>query len=338
VRIGVLIAGFGIVALPARAAEESATFALAYEAPEGCPSREAFVKEVMARAPGAREAGEEPVHSFGVVITREAELARGRVMLGEGASARDVPPAPCADVASSAAIMIALVLAGEPEPLEPEPAPPVANSSPEAAPVPAPAASVEPVPREPPRPTPPRAAAPERGVVTLRAGVWGAYGLELGPAPFPAHGGSAGGELSLDIAGARPSVRVGGGFLRSDVTVDGRGAAEFRLLVAVARLCPHAFEPWKGMTLHACALLEVGELTARGRTERRLVQRMPWVAFGVAPRIGLSLGRVITLEGEVGASGVTRHDRFVFQPGTVEVHEIPPVLVGARVGVGARFP
>jgi hypothetical protein len=176
-------------------------------------------------------------------------------------------------------------------------------------------------------------------VVTLGAGVWGAYGLELGPAPFPAHGGAAGGELALDIAGAlRPSLRVGGGFLRSDVTVSGRGNAEFRLLAVVVRLCPHAFELSRRMTLHACALVDVGELTARGRTENRLVQRMPWVAFGVAPRFGFALGRVFALEGEVGASGVGRHDHFVFQPGAIEVHDVAPISVGARVGFAARIP
>jgi hypothetical protein len=341
VRIGVLVAAICILALPARAAAEEATFALTYDAPEDCPSREAFVREVMARAPGAREVAEVPVHSFRVAITREAELVRGRVVLGDGASAREVPPAPCADVADSAAIMIALVLAGERAPIGPEgaPAPDVAKPPPEPEPTPEPTAPVEPKGRESPRPSPARAAEPEQGAVTLRAGVWGAYGLELGPAPFPAHGGSAGGELALDIAGAlRPSLRVGGGFLRSNVTVTGRGDAEFRLLAVVVRLCPHAFELWRRMTLHACALVEVGELTARGRTENRLVQRMPWVAFGAAPRFGFALSRVFALEGEVGASGVGRHDRFVFQPDAAEVHDVPPVSVGARIGVAARFP
>jgi hypothetical protein len=341
VRIGVFVAAFSILALPVPAAAGEPTFALAYDAPDDCPSREAFVAEVMARAPGAREAAEVPVHSFRVVITREAELVRGRVVLGDGASAREVPPAPCADVADSMAIMIALVLAGERAPAEPDgaPAPSVAQPPPKPEPTPEPTASVEPKGRESPRPSPGGAAEPERGAITLRAGVWGAYGLELGPAPFPAHGGSAGGELALDVAGAlRPSLRVGGGFLRSDVTVSGRGNAEFRLLTVVVRLCPHTFELWRRMTLHACALVEVGELTARGRTENRLVQRMPWVTFGAAPRFGFALGRTFTLEGEVGASGVARHDRFVFQPDAAEVHDVPPVSVGARVGVGARFP
>lgn len=345
-RLGLLVAVgcLGILgAGPASAA--AARFTLDYEAPAGCPSREAFLEAVRDRVPGAEESKQEGSFAFRVTIEATGELFRGRVELGEAAPEREVVPAPCADVASSMAIMIAMVLSGdarerEAERASPAPVPertPAATES--AAPIHEKSRPsqrrIEPVGTPPQRP----AGTPSERVL-LRGGAWGAAGISDGVAPFPAIALSGGAELWVDWVGRlRPSARAGALYVTGDTTVDGLGGAEFRLSGLVGRVCPHTFSLAARWSLAACASFEIGELTARGvSTPNRRVQRMPWLSFGVAPRAELALGRVVSLEAEVGLRGIVRHDRFVFEPEATEVYDVPRFAPHLALGASARFP
>ncbi len=328
-------------------------FKLEYEAPAGCPTREAFVEAVRERVPEAQASDEPGRYTFRVKIEAEGERARGQLELGDGVPPRQVALAPCADVANSMVLMIAMLLSGDrlrfPDrylpPGEEEPPP---SEGAEAAPAPAseaPAAAAPVVETTAPArvataPVRERTRAPSRERDTFRGGAWGAAGLADGVAPFPAIALSGGAELELPwIGGLKPSARAGVTYASGDTSVDGFGGAEFRLLAFAARLCPHSFSLSSRWTLAACASFELGELTARGvRTANRLVQRMPWTAAGVAPRLELALSRVFSLEGELGLRGIVRHDRFVFEPGATEVYDVPRFATHLALGASARFP
>jgi len=344
VRIALLVAAGCFWVSGTRLAEAAARFTLEYDAPAGCPTREAFIEAVRQRLPDAEESQLEAPFAFRVTIEAEGELVRGRVVLGDGAPPREVVPAPCADVASSMALMIAIVLGGEARAREAESAEEKQPEAPPAKPTPvAPAnRAAKPVTRPTeaivvaPRGTPDAPSEP----VSLRAGVWGAAGLSDGVAPFPAFAVSGGAELEVEAFGGwRPSVRVGAMYVTGDTSVASRGNAEFGLSGFAGRLCPHAFSVAVRWSLAACGSLEVGELTARGvSTPGGREQRMQWLAFGVAPRAELALGRVVSLEAELGVRGIVRHDRFVFEPDATEVYDVPRFAPHLAVGASARFP
>jgi hypothetical protein len=346
VKIGVLIAVACFWVTPAAGATR---FTLEYEAPAGCPSRDAFLDAVRERAPDAVKAEVDAQFAFRVTIEAEGELARGRVSLGDGSAERVIVPAPCADVASSIALMIAIVLAGEAERKEA-----VAAVEPGAEPETTPArqqeeAKVSAPPKPPqnpamartePAPLRDRRTPTQSGTdVSVRGGAWGAVGISDGVAPFPATAASAGVELGVDVRGwIRPSARAGVTYVSGDASLAGLGGAEFALFAVVARLCPHTFAFTRRWSLSACGSLELGELTARGSTENGLVQRMPWRAIGVASRVEFALTRILSLEGELGVRGIVQHDRFVFEPDATEVYDVPRFAPHVGLGASALFP
>jgi hypothetical protein len=329
-------------------------FALDYEAPSGCPSREAFVGAIRERVPEAEISESATRYRFRVAIEAEGEHARAQLTLGDGVPVRHVAPAPCPDVANSMVLMIAIVLTGDrfirlldrspapnEEPLEPEVS---AETPPETPPQREPPASVEGKPvSKPAEPAPARAGrapAPSRELGSFRGGAWGAAGLAGGVAPFPAVALSGGAELELPwIAALKPSLRAGVTYASGDTSVEGYGGAEFRLIAFAGRVCPHAFSLSQRWALAVCASVELGELTASGvRTPNRRIERMPWVAVGVAPRVELALSRVVSFEGELGLRGIVRHDRFVFEPDATEVYDVPRLSPQLSFGASARFP
>lgn len=316
-------------------------FTLEYEAPAGCPSREAFIDAVRKRVPDAEE--REGGAAFHVTIEAEGAWARGRVRLGHGAAEREVVPAPCADVASSMAIMIALVLSGSAPALEADgeaaaPEPPTAPPAPAAPPVKQ-KANVSQRHVAPARVSPRRPEHAQSERISFGAGAWGAFGFSGGVAPFPATALSGGAELWLDWFAWRPSARAGLLHAAGDTSVEGRGSAEFRLTGFAGRVCPHTISLAASWSIAACGSLEIAELTARGvSTPNGKVQRMPWLALGVAPRAELALGRFASLEAELGVRGVVRHDRFLFEPDATVVYDVPRFAAHGSLGASARFP
>ncbi|WP_433934306.1 hypothetical protein AB3662_07295 [Sorangium cellulosum] len=84
---------------------------ITYEAHEGCPSAEAFLRELTQRTSRARAATpDEAALEVHVRITRSAGATRGRISLGagEGARVREVGSATCAEVVAALALITAL--------------------------------------------------------------------------------------------------------------------------------------------------------------------------------------------------------------------------------------
>jgi hypothetical protein len=359
VRIG-LFGAVGCFWLSTAGPASAVPFALEYEAPAGCPSREAFVEAIRERVPEAHESDQAGRFKFRVTIEPAGDRVRGSLAIGDGTSARQVAHSPCADVANSMVLMIAIALSGERTINAPgrwgatsegaaEPTTDAAAEKPPTPPVPPAPAADRPASAEAKTASAraavtrtPERRAPEAGGEreSFRAGVWGTAGLSGGVAPFPAVAVSGGAELELPwIAGVKPSLRAGVMHASGDTSVDGFGGAEFRLLAFAGRLCPHAFSLSQRWALAACASLELGELTARGvRTPNRRVERMPWFALGLAPRVELALNRVVSFEGELGVRGIVRHDRFVFEPEATEVYDVPRFAPHVSLGASARFP
>jgi hypothetical protein len=353
-----LFGAVGCFWLSTAGAAGAVPFALEYEAPAGCPSREAFVEAIRERVPDAHESDQAGRFTFRVRIEPNGDRVRGSLAIGDGTAVRDVAHSPCADVANSMVLMIAIALSGERTTHAPvgtanegaeerttddaveKPRTPPATKAPAASPSAGTETKTATAPTAVTRTPERRAPEASRERESFRAGVWGTAGLSGGVAPFPAVAVSGGAELELPwIAVVKPSLRAGVMHASGDTSVDGFGGAEFRLLAFAGRLCPHAFSLSRRWALATCASLELGELTARGvRTPNRRVERMPWFALGLAPRVELALSRVVSFEGELGVRGIVRHDRFVFEPEATEVYDVPRFAPHVSLGASARFP
>jgi hypothetical protein len=317
-------------------AAEARTFTLAYSAPEGCPARSTFVASIRARAE-SRELEQHGELAFEVALEPVGELTRGRLTVrfsGGERFERELPAARCADVTTTMAIMAGLLLSGS---LLPEPPPPEPEPEPEPA-LPPPTPPRPPtLPVAPPAPVTPSSAA---SFGHFRVGAAAHAELDLGALPFPALGASFG----LDAAVERPSwfspsLRAGFVYLTAKASHPPEGDARFTLRALFVRLCPLRFELRAPLAVTACALLDAGGLEVAGRSTTLPEDvSMTWVAVGAAGRLSARLTPVLTLEAEARLHGLIRHDRFVLQPGAVQIHEIPTVSAGLGVGLLAQLP
>jgi hypothetical protein len=345
----------------ARAAS-ARSFALEYPALEGCPARAAVVASILERAPEAQEVTTDAELRFQVDLEQHEGLTRGllRVRFRGGESyEREVPPSSCPEVLTAMEIMAGLLLSGA---LLPEPAPPATPGStalerlgqdapslrdqappPAAAPSPAGdvVVGVRIVPeRDPAFVSPPSAPVRRSPWGRLRAGA-AAYGdVASGALSSLALGGGVGLEVALDRASAfAPSVRAGVEYQTARKDHAPEGGARFRLWALFVRVCPLRFELSPALAAGTCALVEVGSLSAGGRsTSLPVERRMPWVALGSALRLSVRLSSSLSLEGEGRAFELLRHDRFVLQPGSIEVIDIPAFSGAISVGVLAQVP
>jgi hypothetical protein len=308
------------------------TFSLAYAVPEGCPARGTFVAAILARAPEAGEAEGTAALAFDVKLEPEGELTRGtftvRFVHGEHFE-REVPPARCSEVTQSMAIMAGLLLSGA---LLPEPAPPPDAEKPIETPPPAPPpAPIAPaVPLAPSRfdeartpPAVPESAPADPGQLRPAAFLHG--GVGLGALPVPSAGLSAGAELGLARRSVwSPSLRAGYLLERASAARSPLGRAVFALDAGLVQVCPWRLALSERSALALCAHGAWGSLRVTARsTDHPLERTMPWVALGGAARVEAALGDHFALEAAVTAFGLAHHDRFLFQPGNVLLHEVP---------------
>ncbi len=325
---------------PARAAPASPSFTLAYAAPDGCPARATFVASILERAPGSIETRSEPELVFDVRVVPEGELTRGTltVLFAHGEHfEREVPPARCADVTTSMAIIAGLLLAGA---LLPEPATkvaPPARKPPTSVPSPPPPSAAS-RPEPAPEPLAVRGAQTER--TRFRIGAFMHAALELGALPFPGVGFDAGAEAGLERPSViAPSLRAGFAYSASKASRAPDGAGIFRLRALAVRACVLKLELAESFAVHACALIDAGRLTVSGRsTTNPLERHMTWLALGPAGRIEARLGRVVALELEAAAFGLVQHDEFVLEPADVKLYEIPAFSGRIALGVVACVP
>jgi hypothetical protein len=346
----------------------AASFRLEYSAPPGCPSREQFVGAIMKRAPGASERPLAPSAGAQIAGDDASMLVIATLAEHQGTTSgeltfrvrkltvtREIPPAPCAEVADSMALMIAVALEQAADESRGDSSKTVPSGTTEDAPSGSAAQTAPPKPndsksaeaRAKAKPAPSEGEAREGTLVPLpspgdrgnfRMGLSVAGGAEAGPASGLLPAFSAG----VDGWWARqgwlsPSARVrllyGERSVRTAI-----GGADFRLLTARMNLCPLRYPgPW--LSLRFCSNLDIGQLRAQGvdvahgRTETML-----WLGVGGSVRAEYALATVFSLEAGVDLNFMANRDRFSFQPGDQLVHQVPGTALGGFFGAVARLP
>jgi hypothetical protein len=326
----------------ASASAEEEAVRVAYVAPASCPDEQVFVARVRARTEHGRFADPgELARTFEVHL---AEPEHNEGLSGQiefidvdGSSARrSVTGATCDEVASSLALIMALsiddrVAQTASREREPSPSPPpAAVSAPtkETAPVLAASGTTRKGPLEP-------KSLHWRWQFGLNTGVlnW------VSPSVAPMFGGFAelgarehGGALRLSAFDARQTTLVSG--------VDTHFATDWLRL----DLCPLALSVAPRVALSPCAGFDGGILSARA-SGSALVPKpsrtLFWAAGVVLARLTWEVkGRfLLGLDGELAAPFV--HQKFVLNhpetPAT-PLFQVPTLGVGAKAGVGVRFP
>jgi hypothetical protein len=297
------------VLLPERAlAQGRTTFGVAFEAPEGCPTKREFVDEVLRRSKKAAPVGpaELPDVAVSVKIDPKKRPFVGRLALTTGTSfkERTVTDRRCADVVSAIALVTALAIDPEAEtrPLAslPEPAPP-----------------------EPPAPSPPLPAPPSTPMGPVASRVWATplpaeplglawvapplpawvvrppparslWGLELGAAAAMSVGLYEQPLVGVQLfAGLRrpqsPSFGLDLGFryvLQPAPTTVTQLDAAMALAAGELRFCGPGWAPVKPLRFFPCATFEAGAalVTLTNPRDATASGAGPWVALGVGGR------------------------------------------------------
>jgi hypothetical protein len=176
----------------------------------------------------------------------------------------------------------------------------------------------------------------------LRFGVRLAGVAETGVAPSIAFGGEGG----VDVWWARrdwwsPSARLTARYVRSGLVRSDAGSARFRLTALRAELCPLRWPTASSTFGRVCAVFDGGQLAAQpeeaaaGETQS---QTMPWVGAGGALRLESRLADIVSVEAAADLVGLARTDRFTFEPGSHEVHQVPKVSAMFSLGAVLRWP
>jgi hypothetical protein len=319
--------------------------ALRYDAPPGCPERDAAAAMILARAPSLGVAaasaplGDPAARRPRAVLMRiAAEPAgyRGEVVIA-AAPSRPLAAARCEDVVAALALVAALAIDGAAPgaaAAEPRLAPGAAAAEPRLAPG---AAAAEPPPAPSVRAPAGRAsaasaiarapAAPERRWAVEGAA---AAAVGVGATPDALLGGGAFGRASRGRLAVELGLELG-----RDGTRAGEAAAV--LSRALARPAACALARAGRATLGACAAIDVGAVRAAGDriVNARAVTRL-WLAAGAYgdarwPAAGRWFGLV-----RAGLAAPIVRDRYRFMPGIV-IHDTAAVTGWVSAGVGVRF-
>lgn len=157
------------------------------------------------------------------------------------------------------------------------------------------------------------------------------------------------GEVTLPRAGlVSPSFRLTGHRTESTEQVDsvasspGREAsAEFELIAARFSGCPLRWSPRRLLTFRPCALVELGQLRARGYNvvDEEPARALLWSAAGVELAVEIMPVGPLTLGAEAGMLFPLLRDAFYFDPEgqQAQVHKVGPVGFIAAVGAGLRL-
>lgn len=319
---------------------------VAYAAPSACPTRAAFVAEILARTSLARLArGHEPAQSVTVSIERRRESWIGTLSLqapgGETARRRVGAPS-CTEVASALALVAALAIdpeaSTEPLPLAKPPAP----AKPQPKPKPKPKSKSKPKPRREP---PAAVAAPPRPA------------RRLGPARWRFGAGAATGLVGAVAPGVAPELR---GLVAVVRTPRGAWAPAFSISAAVAErttpteqtstkftwiaarldACPVLWRALPDLDVRPCAGLDVGALRAESVGAAGLQSTGPqtrlWLSGDGFFSVGWRVSSFLELRGAAGALVPVRRDTFILTEAAgrvVTVHQAPPVSGEGELGL-----
>jgi hypothetical protein len=106
------------------------------------------------------------------------------------------------------------------------------------------------------------------------------------------------------------------------------------------RACPLRVALGAPFSFSACGLFEGGVLTASPRAAQGSNHdaTMPWLGVGGSGRLEASVGPQVAVEAEAAVFGLVHHDRFVLQPGDVNVHTVPAFSGALSLGLLVRWP
>lgn len=304
------------------------TIELRWDAPAGCPARDAVADEIAARigdhAPDARITADVRVTADDAgAYTVEVGLA------GDVVGHRSVRASSCEEAATATAVVIAIAATSAhatevpeapptPDPLAPTPRP--------ARPAPPPATTIQ----EPPAPAAPADARP-RGITGIAVAARGGVDVGSIPGVAPLVGGA------VELLGARWHAWVGG-LHRFGSRRSASGAADLggRFRMDAGQLGAGPRLRWGTFELPLRAAIELGAITARGtgelvpRDSRRL-----WAAALVGA--GARWVPIPRLAVELGVEAVVPLLRPRFRVGSIPIATVGPIGVRAWLGLSVRF-
>jgi hypothetical protein len=338
-----LLVGSSIALVGRRAVAEEEAVRVAYSAPEACPDEPLFVARVRTRTQHGRfaEPGE-LARTFDVSIAAAPSDAgfAGQIAFvdvnGERAQ-RNVTGATCDEVTSSLALIMALsiddrVAQGEASVSAPSPSPqPAAPSAPPKEATPSATAS--------PSAT---TARPAPKPLSLRWGIGlnGGVSTWVGPNTAPVLGGFA----EVGLRERSWSARLSAFDARQTKDVSAGQQAHFATDSLRLEACPVALRVGAHVSLSPCAAFDIGVLDASAKGAAVAPRSTPplfWAAGVALLRLGAEIkGRLIlNLDGELAAPLIRNDFRIENPDGSQsKVFQIAALGVGAKAGVGVRFP
>jgi hypothetical protein len=324
-----------------RAVAEEEAFRILYQAPASCPDQAVFVERMRARTEhGKIAAPGELARTFDVSVSEGPRstgfLGHVEFVATDGQRAlRTVAGTTCDEVVSSLALITALAIDDRVAETESVLHPPL--------PRPRPVAPTEP----PQKSRPSRAAssnAPELASLPVRAPLHWDLGGNAGVSSWVAPGSAValGGFVELGSREPSWSVRLSGFDAReskSNSVGQGRFATDWLRLEA----CPVAAALSEKISLSPCAALDGGVLhaTGAGAIVGATNKSRFWGSGVLLVRLAWVLGArfFFGLDGELAKPFVTYDYKFeTSQHVDAPLFTVPAFGVGAKLGVGVRFP
>jgi hypothetical protein len=344
-----ILAAALLVAAVGRAQPTELLVVLDFASQPPCPDQTLFMRQVEARV-GPAIRWESGGVTLRVQVAQQAEEFSGQLQhtRADGVSTeRVLTGQKCEDVVSGLALVAALALdpnASTAPAAELESASVGIESAavaPVAKPPPAPAAAPPLPPTAAPEAVPPRETTAARSPLPFSLGVLGVISADAGPAPVTLI--ALGGRLEAEFRPSgsfMPSVALGAQYARSGLLGRESSLAEFEWVVVRTALCPVALEPFERARLRACALVDLGSMTAQGRGEAiEVPERTNQFWFATGPGLTFVYRPFSPLVLELGGgalAAITRPDYLFDTPRTV-VYEVPLVAWTAQLGVGLSF-
>jgi hypothetical protein len=327
-------------ALPARAIADGRTsFSVAFEAPEGGPSKQEFVTEIRRRSKKAAPVG--PTESPDVVVSVKIDPKKrpfvGRLALTAGTSfkERTVTDRRCADVVSAIALVTALAI----EPSGPPAPPPVPPQGPIPSRVWASPLPVEPLGFDgiaPPLPAWVVRPPPERATWGLEISAAAATSVGLYDEPLLGVQALVGLRRTLS-----PALSFDLGF-RYLTQPSGTAVDDLDTIVSLAagelRFCGPAWAPVTALRLAPCASFEAGAamVTLTNRRDATAGGAGAWVALGLGGRGQWLWTRGLGLQAEIDLTVPATQPEF--RSGGTTVAEGRPAAFDATLGLFLQWP
>ncbi|MET0791473.1 MAG: hypothetical protein ABW061_08120 [Polyangiaceae bacterium] len=313
---------------------------VSYRAPSACPTEAEFLERVRSRVRRARfaEVGA-PAHEFEITVSKvdgDADFV-GRLEFADTDGqrvARSLQGTVCDELASGLALITALAL--DDRTAE---APPDATSPPPSPPPAAPSAPPKnPEPKAPPRlPEPPSLRPPKRGGLRVELGVTAGVLSWVTASAAPQFGLYA--ELGSRVSGW--SVRLSAFDARRSKNVP-EGSADFTADWLRLELCPVTVALGGHFSLIPCLGFDGGQLRASAQQTDTLIANpyddTLWLSGVALARLSWEYRErlVLGLDGELGVP--FSRPSYTFEKPDRTVLEVPKIGLGAKFGIGVRFP